>query len=69
MSGQELTALVILAVAFGLGIYDFAVAHFAGGSATISWVIYAWSRKYPAIAFGAGFLCGHLFAQMLGPKP
>lgn len=69
MTAQELTAFVILAVAFGLGIYDFVIAHFAGGGATISWVIYEWSRKYPAIAFGGGFLCGHLFAQMLGTKP
>jgi hypothetical protein len=50
-------------------IYDvFAALHF-GTASTISWQTYEWSQKYPFIAFAAGVLCGHLFAEMRGTAP
>jgi hypothetical protein len=58
------TVMLLLAVAFGLGIYDCWVGYVCGGSATISWILWTAAQKYPAIAFGFGFLMGHLFAQM-----
>lgn len=61
---QQITALVILVLAFALAIYDIVIAYVSGGTATISWCLYQWSLKYPFIAFAFGFLGGHLFAQM-----
>lgn len=58
------TVVLLLAVALVLGLYDIWVGSVTGGSATISWILYTSSQKYPAIAFGFGFLMGHLFAQM-----
>lgn len=64
MSYQQITEVLILVVAFALGIYDFVVDRLGGGEATISFVIWSWSVRYPALPFAFGFLCGHLFAQM-----
>ncbi len=68
MTAARLTCGVLLAVAVLLGLYDLAVGLTAGGSATISWQVWTWSRRYPTIPFGAGYLCGHLFAQMRSQK-
>ncbi len=58
------TIALLVVTAFALGIYDCWVGYVTGGSATISWVLWTAAQKYPAIAFGFGFLMGHLFAQM-----
>lgn len=60
--GQRATLAIILAVAFGLGLYDFAAAAHAGTAVTISWVLTKVAMNNPAVAFGFGFLMGHLFA-------
>lgn len=40
-------------------------AFLAGGTeSTISFTIFKLSHKYPALSFGVGFVCGHLFWQM-----
>jgi hypothetical protein len=59
-----LTVEVILAVALGLAFYDIWVGVEGGTDSTISWVIWCGSRRWPTIPFAAGYLCGHLFAQM-----
>lgn len=66
MKGRQITGLILIVAAFGLGIYDVVIGSLFGAQTTLSWVIYTCSLRYPAIPFGAGFLCGHLFAQMHG---
>jgi hypothetical protein len=64
MTYQSIIALVVIGAVFALSIFDIVMAYLSGGGATISWCIYQWSLKYPAIAFAFGFLMGNLFAQM-----
>lgn len=52
--------VVVASVAVLVG-YDVAVYALGGSEATISDVVLSASHAAPAIAFGAGFLCGHLF--------
>lgn len=63
---QKITVCVLLAVSFGLGLFDIWVGTEGGGSATISWLLWGGAQKWPTIPFGMGYLMGHLFAQMRG---
>jgi hypothetical protein len=61
---QKLTILILVTIGVLLGVYDIWVAWDSGATATISWMIWQTSKQYPALAFGIGFLCGHLFGSM-----
>lgn len=61
---EQLTMLVVIVAAFGLGIYDFWVGYKTKGWGTISWVLYSAALKRPAIPFAFGFLMGHIFGTM-----
>ena len=58
------TKIVILAFVVGLIGYDFYAFYVGGTEATVSWTVFEWSHQYPAMTFGVGFVCGHLFWQM-----
>lgn len=68
---QKITGAVLVAAVVILTIYDLFAATYFGTQqgATLSWVVFSLSRDYPAIPFGAGILCGHLFTGMPGIKP
>lgn len=63
---MNLTTVVIMLAAFTLGAYDIYTGVRYGSETTISWDIWQASQRWPTIAFAAGYLCGHLFAQMHG---
>lgn len=58
---KPVTAAVLIIVAVALIGFDIFLEIHAGDAATISQVVYWGARTCPAIAFAAGFLCGHLF--------
>lgn len=53
-------ALILVTVACWLA-WDVFAAIGAQQGATISEVVYGAARGHPAIPFGVGFICGHLF--------
>lgn len=55
------TRIVLALTAILLIAYDIFILIHSGADATISWQIYTLSKSYPALPFGGGFLCGHLF--------
>lgn len=61
MKWKSLTGIIIAVVTLGLIIYDVFARAFGGAPATISEVLLGAAMHQPAVAFGAGFLCGHLF--------
>lgn len=65
---KKITGFVILASIVVLVAYDFFAYSKGGTDATISWLIWTWSLETPTVSFSAGYLCGHLFAQMKGKK-
>jgi hypothetical protein len=58
---KYLTTGVLVATTIILSGYDIAAAMSSGEDATISQVILHAAQRVPALAFAAGFLCGHLF--------
>jgi hypothetical protein len=68
MNTKKLTTIVVGAFILGLIGYDVFAFTSGGTEATVSWVIYEWSYKYPAFTFGMGFVMGHLFWQMKAAK-
>jgi hypothetical protein len=70
MSWKLTTALLLIVTVLGLVVYDMFAEALGGDASTISQVIYWAARTVPAVAFGAGFLCGHLFwPQNQDPGP
>lgn len=64
MTYHDITALILIVVTFVGIVYDVWVKYKdPTGDSTISWIILSSSKKWPAIAFAFGFLCGHLFFQ------
>lgn len=61
---QKITKIFILVALVSILGYDFYVFNVGGTEATISWVIFEWSYKYPLIPLFTGFILGHLFWQM-----
>lgn len=61
MNWKKLTGIIIGSVTIFLIIYDVFARFLGGSTATISEVLLRASLDNPAVAFGAGFLCGHLF--------
>lgn len=60
MNWKHITRYVILAVIFGLALYDIAAVVFGGVDATISRI---WLREFnaaPIIVFALGVVFGHL---------
>lgn len=53
-------AIMGITVAF-LIIYDIWIIFKRGYSDTISWTLFAWSKRYPIIPFAIGVVIGHLF--------
>jgi hypothetical protein len=64
MNPKKLTQILLIALVIILIIYDIWAWNVGGTEATISWVTWEWATKYPAVPFGVGFVCGHLFWQM-----
>ena len=62
--GMRITTVVLLSVAFGLGVYDIIIGKIFGYQATISWDFWSGAKRWPIIAFAMGVLMGHFFAQM-----
>lgn len=60
MSPALTVTIIVCVIAFGI-LYDIWTVKKHGTATSISWVTWTASRKWPAIAFAAGFLCGHLF--------
>jgi hypothetical protein len=60
---MKVTQIVIVAIIAFVLVGDLILGSVFGKEGTISSVIIAWSKRYPFIAFAAGFLAGHLFAQ------
>lgn len=61
MDWKKVTGIIIAVVTLGLIIYDIFARFLGGAPATISEVLLNAAMHNPAVAFGAGFLCGHLF--------
>ena len=58
---MTVTPIVIIGAVVALVIYD-VIAYVVGGlKATISAVIWDWSKRYPFVPFVVGILMGHLF--------
>lgn len=57
---QTLSALIIIVVVIGVGLYDIVPALLAE-DATISHVLRSWSREWPVLAYLWGVLAGHFF--------
>jgi hypothetical protein len=57
--------ILVLAVIF-LALYDIYALIRYGNSATISYIIYTNSKKYPIIAFAMGVIAGHFFWGQCG---
>ena len=68
MNWPRLTTWVILAAILLLGVYDVVAVVNGGVSATISYEVMQAGYHWPAIAFAAGFLCGHWFWRIGLPK-
>lgn len=62
------TALVLVALAVALTAYDVAACLWLPAGSTLSEVVLAGSRRYPALPFAAGFVCGHLFWPQRGRR-
>jgi 1-aminocyclopropane-1-carboxylate deaminase/D-cysteine desulfhydrase-like pyridoxal-dependent ACC family enzyme len=58
---QVTTVVMMVAALIVLLAYDIFAAVTAGTNATISWMLWTLSHKWPIIPFSVGFLCGHLF--------
>jgi hypothetical protein len=64
MTTTDITAIIVASVTIALLLYDVWAAVKTRGEnedGTISWLIITESKRFPAIAFGAGLLMGHLF--------
>lgn len=61
MKWRSLTGIIIAVVTLILIIYDVIARYYGGAPATISEVLLAAAIHQPAVAFGGGFICGHLW--------
>lgn len=61
MNPALIFVLIVLVVG---GLFDLWLGATRGGAATISWSLYTLSKRYPTVAFAAGYLCGHIFGSM-----
>jgi hypothetical protein len=61
---QMITLMIVIAIAFLLGVYDVWVSTETNGWASISWILYTEALKRPALPFAFGFLMGHIFGTM-----
>ena len=58
---REITQAIIVLTVAGWAAWDVSVLLLAGPPATISCVVWDWTRQNSIIAFAAGLVCGHLF--------
>lgn len=64
MNYKKITTILIAVTILGLGIWDvIAYVNTEGGGATISELIWEWSRDFPIVPFAFGMLMGHLFTM------
>jgi hypothetical protein len=61
MTWRAATAGILVAFAVGLIAWDTLVAIKAGNSATISQVLYQFSKQEPIVCVALGIVVGHLF--------
>lgn len=61
----ETSRAVLVVGAFVVAIYDFVALASGGSQATISYVIWVYSKQYPIVAGLVGVLFGHLLWQYL----
>ena len=60
----RITHLVLFITVGALIVYDIYAVKVGGTEASISWAVASWAYDMPALVFGVGFVCGHLFWQM-----
>jgi hypothetical protein len=59
---QNITLWVVISVVCVVLAYDVWALAKGGVKASISYmIIMDWTRRYPALSFAVGFICGHLF--------
>ena len=59
---QNMTMWAAIGAVCAILLYDVWAILKGGIKASVSYmVIMVWTKKYPAIPFVAGFICGHLF--------
>jgi hypothetical protein len=61
-----LTQQIIVAVIVIVFAIDGWLVKRFGVPATISYTLLQWSKEYPVLAFGIGFIMGHLFWENCG---
>lgn len=61
MNYKLITTIIIIAAVVGLVAWDIVAYFKGGGDATISELIWVWSKDYPFIPFLGGVLVGHLW--------
>ncbi|NRA04378.1 MAG: hypothetical protein HRU00_17455 [Myxococcales bacterium] len=69
MSPTDRTALILLALAVALLIWDIALATDHIPANTISAAIHAWGSRSWFVLIGIGVLIGHFFWPMSSPPP
>lgn len=66
MHGNDITALVLVAILLTAGIWDIYALFWLGPGSTVSAVIMMWSTRFPVIPLLVGILIGHLFWPSVG---
>ena len=61
MIGSTVTAVVLVGLAIGIGVWDVYAGIRWGGDATVSAVIQSWAKSYPVLPLLVGIVMGHLF--------
>jgi hypothetical protein len=61
MPSNHLTAALLVAVIFGVAVYDVIAGLTGGYEATVTSVIQQWQASFPPFSVLVGFVLGHLF--------
>jgi len=61
MNANAIVGIWLIANLAAVGIFDLCSG--LAGNPTVSQVIIAWSKQWPALPLGVGLLIGHLFLQ------
>lgn len=61
MNWKAITKLVIVLSIIVLFLYDWLTIEYGGYDTSISHTLYTMAQEFPVVAFGFGFLMGHLF--------
>lgn len=59
-ASRDVVFFLLLAIFTSVGLYDVIATRIENWE-SVSDLIREWSKKWPVIAFMAGFLCGHLW--------